>query len=195
MKKITADEFLAMIKETPSMFENWDTPLEITEFVNCDNTKITHLSPYLTFSGTSNGRAASFSTCRKLHTVAGNFHGFVNFEFTNTKTIQNLKVENQTGMSASFFGCKNLETAAGTYSNYVSFCDTGIHSIHNLHIQNINSFKNYADFERCPNLKNLEGWDLSKQIKIEPEKLLAEKERRALLKFHNQTQPQELPFL
>jgi hypothetical protein len=31
--KVTAKEFLAMIEENPSVFKEWETPLEITEFV------------------------------------------------------------------------------------------------------------------------------------------------------------------
>jgi hypothetical protein len=50
--------------------------------------------------------------------------------------------------------------------------------------------------KNCPNLENLEGWDLSKEIVIEPEKLAAEKRRRAALKkFHKNTKPKTLPFL
>jgi hypothetical protein len=45
MQKITADEFLAMIAENPSIFEHWDSPLEITESVDCRMNNITHLSP------------------------------------------------------------------------------------------------------------------------------------------------------
>jgi hypothetical protein len=33
--KITAAEFYKMIEEDPSIFEHWNTPLEITEFVKC----------------------------------------------------------------------------------------------------------------------------------------------------------------
>jgi hypothetical protein len=54
MKRITAEEFLGMIAENPSVFEHWDTPLEITEYVDCSHTNITHLSPHLTFSGNKN---------------------------------------------------------------------------------------------------------------------------------------------
>jgi hypothetical protein len=42
MRKITGDQFLAMIDENPSIFKNWKEPLEITEFVDCSHSPITH---------------------------------------------------------------------------------------------------------------------------------------------------------
>ncbi len=59
--KITAKEFFEMIKGNPSVFEHWETPLEITEFIDCEYSPITHLSKHLTFSGKDNhGDSAMF---------------------------------------------------------------------------------------------------------------------------------------
>jgi hypothetical protein len=198
MRKITAKEFYAMILKNPSVFEHWDTPLEITEYVNCENLEITHLSKHLTFSGKNKeGIAADFAFC-PLKIATGTFHGFINFNQAKIETIQNLNVtqSDKNGWSASFIDCKALTTATGNYHGYVMFSYSGIHSIKNLYIENKNEEGSFAEFYECPNLHSLEGWDLSKQIDIEPEKLEAETKRRKALKmFHKKTKVKELPFL
>jgi hypothetical protein len=197
--KVTAKEFLEMIAETPSVFEHWETPLEITEYVDCNNSKITHLSPLLTFSGKDSwNNTAVFSDCKDLQIATGTFHYFVTFRDSSITKIDQLHIQNchDSGLSASFARCKKLRIATGTYPGNVIFYESGIHSIQNLHIQNPHSNGNYADFLDCSNLQTLEGWDLSKQIAIEPHKLEAEKKRRASLKkFIKEIQPEELPFL
>jgi hypothetical protein len=193
--KITAAKFLAMIDENPSVFEHWETPLEITEYVDCRDSNITHLSPHLTFSGKDNDEwSATFSECERLETATGTFRGFVSFANSNIKKIDKLQTFNKK-QSASFFNCKSLEIATGHYPGFVWFTFSGIHSIQNLHIENPNKKGEYADFKNCDMLKTLKGWDLSKEIEIEPEKLAAEKERQALLKFKKETEAQTLPFL
>jgi hypothetical protein len=196
MKRITAREFIVMIKENPSVFETWNTPLEITEYVNASHTFITHLSKHLIFSGIDEvGECARFQSCIKLKNASGTFHGTIDFEKSAIKKIENLHVKktNITGTSASFSLCKKLQIATGEYAGFVSFYKSGIHSIHNLKIKRRGG--TYADFTHCPNLQNLGNWDLSKPIDIEPEKLAAEKERRSLKKFHKEAQPKLLPFL
>jgi hypothetical protein len=196
--KITAKEFLEMVAENPSVFEHWETPLEITEYVNCNNLPITHLSPHLTFSGKDKfGNSASFYQCKNLQIATGTFQGAVDFSDSGVKKIKNLNVgENKTRFSATFSSCPHLQTASGTYEGFVTFYKSGIHAIQNLHIKNSDKDGDYADFYECPNLKNLEGWNLSKKIIIEPDKLQTEKKHRAALqKFHKETQVEELPFL
>jgi hypothetical protein len=198
MKKITADEFHNMIRKNPSVFEHWNTPLEITEFVICNNSDITHLSPLLTFSGRDQGgEVAAFHSCHKLKMATGTFHGFVRFPTCGIEKIENLIITQPTmaNAAASFWCCYALKIATGNYPGHVDFWGSGIESIQNLHIKNPTKKNDYANFACCKNLSNLEGWDLSKQICIEPEKLAAEKERRALQKFHKETTPKELPFL
>jgi hypothetical protein len=198
MKKITANEFYAMIDENPSVFEYGDTPLEITEFVHCNNFPITHLSKHLTFSGKDgDGWAADFAFCKNLKNASGTFHSFVRFTNSAIERIETLNIlhAKKDGEAVNFDSCQNLEIATGTYPGYASFENSGIHSIHNLHISNPDIDGIYANFENCRNLKNLQGWNLSKEIWIEPEKLAAEKERRALQKFLKETNPKELPFL
>jgi hypothetical protein len=196
--KITAQEFLEMIAENPSVFEHWDTPLEITEFVKCNNSAITHLSPHLTFSGKNEVEsAAHFWECPNLKIATGTYLGKVVFSNSGIKRIENLTVTkaNKNGVAATFVNCPNLQVATGTYPGFVYFQNSGIERIENLTITNPHNDGYYADFLYCPNLKTLEGWDLSQKIIIEDAKLAAEKSRRALLKFHKESQPKSLPFL
>jgi hypothetical protein len=196
--KITADTFHTMVEENPSVFEHWDTPLEISGFVNCEGSPITHLSPHLIFSGTPDGEAANFAKCPNLKIATGTFQGWTNFGESGVEEIKDLHITYThlgTMAAATFAGCKSLKIATGTYAGGVTFYESGIHSIHNLDIQapNVNGF--YTDFTDCPNLHSLKGWDLSKKFTIEPEKLAAEKERLALLKHKKENQLIELPFL
>jgi hypothetical protein len=196
--KITAKEFLEMVGENPSIFEHWDTPLEIREFVDCSNSPITHLSNLLTFSGKNeNGYVAKFKACQSLKIATGTFKGGVWFSNSGIEKIENLQITqpDKQGWAATFADCKNLQIATGNYVGTVIFSGSGVHSIQNLHIQNLRPTEEYADFSKCPNLQNLKGWDISKKILIEPKKIQAEKERRALLKHQKETTPQELPFL
>jgi hypothetical protein len=198
MKKISEKEFKTMIVTNRSIFEHWNTPLEITEFVDCSLSFITHLSKHLIFSGKNrSGDAADFSGCESLQNATGTFHGYVSFCKSSIRKIEELNVigSDLNGWSANFYSCKNLEIATGNYKNYVTFDDSAIHTIQNLHIQNPDNDGDYSNFSACPNLITLEGWDLSKKIYIEAAKLAAEKERRALQKFIEETQPKPLPFL
>jgi hypothetical protein len=195
--KITAAEFKKMITENPSVFEHWDTPLEITEYVNCQGSPITYLSKHLTFSGKSAGVTADFSDCENLKNATGTFHGKIFFANSGIEKIEDLVViqENNDTFSASFLNCENLQIATGNYTNNPVFDGSGIQTIKDLHIKNPDRNGYYASFPHCSNLKNLGEWDISKPIDIEPEKLACEKERRALRKHAHKTEPKELPFL
>ncbi len=187
-----------MIEETPSVFEHWDTPLEITEYINCKDSPITHLSKYLTFSGLdTNGETAKFTECPHLKIAKGTFKGWVSFTGSGIEKIEELHIlqPDHDGWAANFYACHKLEIATGTYPGFVNFTYSGIKKIENLHIQNPDTRKNYASFSKCLNLQTLKGWDISKKIEIEPGKLKEEKERRALLQFHKTNKPEELPFL
>ncbi len=183
-----------MVDKNPSVFEHWETPLEITEYVYCDFSEIIHLSKYLTFSGKNDqGKCASFGHCKSLQTATGTFHGYVTFKTSGIQRIEELHIlKPNIAQTADFSYCKSLKIATGTYPGKVNFSDSGAETIHNLHIQ---TAIQTANFSYCPNLKNLRDLDLSKPIEIEPEKLIAEKERRAVLKFNKETKPQELPSL
>jgi hypothetical protein len=199
MEYITATEFQNLLSRNPSVFEHWDTPLNITEYINCTNSPITHLSKHLIFSGTDeNGNSAHFFSCPNLKVATGTFDGYTCFTNSAIQKIEDLFVRevNELAGAASFFRCKELKIATGTYAGYVNFLESGIHSIHNLHIETSDEDGHYATLNRCPNLKNLGNWDLSKKVEIEEEKLEAERRRRkSLQKFVRQTQAPELPFL
>jgi hypothetical protein len=199
MEKISALEFYAMFEKNPSVFEHWETPLEITEYVDCRESKLTHLSKHLLFSGRNEkGWSARFESCPNLKIVTGTFHGFVWFLKSGIEKIENLQIKNSSkeGWSASFRSCSKLEIATGTYENAVCFSHTGVRAIENLNIEKPNLQGRYALFTDCCNLHTLEGWDLSKRIGIEYKKLEAEIYRRkALKKFIKVSQPPELPFL
>jgi hypothetical protein len=210
MKKITAKEFLEMIAENPSIFEHWEPPLEITGYVYCYNSPITHLSPHLIFSGkNTNGDTADFRYCANLQIASGTFHGYVGFSESRIKKIEKLLVKgtDKLGNSAGFSDCKSLKSASGNFAGSVNFSGSSIKGIRKLRIGTANTIGIYAYFQKCPNLKTLENWDLYKKIDIEPykfeeeekrrkpENLAAEKERKALQKFHRKTKPKPLPFL
>jgi hypothetical protein len=199
MKKISADEFYRMVLGNLSIFKTLETPLEVTEYLNCKITEITHLSQYLTFSGRNkDGEVGDFSSCRNLKVATGTFNGLVDFSGSGIERIENLHITqgNWEGNAACFHGCKSLKIATGNYRGCVDFQHSGIHSIQNLHIKHGNSDGVFAEFKDCSNLKTLEGWDLSQRIWIEKEKIEEEiKRRQSLKRFHTETQIPKLPFL
>ena len=196
--KVTAKEFLMMIAENPAVFEHWETPLEITEFINCSHSNITYLSKHLTFSGRNkDGETANFSNCANLKTATGTFHGFANFYDSGIEKIEELHITeiDKNSWAANFAECQKLRTATGTFPGVVSFFGSGIHTIENLHILKPGEDGTYGSFECCSFLFSLKNWDLSKEIRVEPELLKEEKKRREIENFVKKTQPQELPFL
>jgi hypothetical protein len=198
MKTITAEEFYTMISKNPSVFENWETPLKITEYVECRKSPITHLSKHLIFTKNTDGSAAHFNLCPNLKIATGTFYGCVSFGNSGIEKIEALSITqpNKLGEAATFAYCKSLQIACGNYPGFVNFGESGVHSIKDLHIQNPDKNGDYVAFYNCHNLHNLEGLDLNKQIWIEKHKLQKEiKRRTAIQKFVIETSPQELPFL
>ena len=51
MKQITGGEFIELIKKDPSWCKDLKEPLEITSPVALSISDITHLSPFITFTG------------------------------------------------------------------------------------------------------------------------------------------------
>jgi hypothetical protein len=184
MRKITAEEFHTMIDENPSIFKNWKEPLEITEFVDCDESPITHLSKHLTFSGKNKrGWCASFEKCKSLYIATGTFKGGVSFTFSRIEKIENLKVTEVTveKTAATFDLCEGLEIATGWYAGFVGFSGCNIREINNLHIEKPNTEKIYADFTDNA-LTSLKEWDIKKKIKVELFLLKKEEYRLGILK-------------
>ncbi len=78
-----------MLTENPSVFKHWETPLEIIEYVDCEASPITHLSPLLTFSGRDNvGDSACFLKCAQLENASGTFNGYVYFTHSNIRKLK-----------------------------------------------------------------------------------------------------------
>jgi hypothetical protein len=199
MEKITAAKFYNMLERDPSIFQHWNTPLEITQYVDCENSEITHLSKHLVFSGLNeNEDSANFTDCKSLTVATGTFSKYAVFSGSSIQRIENLTVckPDKNGNAANFYSCKNLEIATGIYPGAVNFSWSGIHTIQNLHIENPDQDGDYTAFYQCPNLHNLNGWDITKKFFIESGKLEAEIKRRAALqKFHKENQIEALPFL
>jgi hypothetical protein len=124
--KITSSGFLALIDENPSVFEHWETPLEITDYIECKNSPITHLSKHLTFSGKNIvGSTANFWGCKNLKNATGTFNGAVNFADCGIKKIENLHIKETDGdnHAANFRNCKSLQIATGTYPGHINFSE------------------------------------------------------------------------
>ena len=89
MKKITWKEFTEFIEKDPSWCKNLKEEVEVTTFVKLSHSKITHLSPLLTFSGKDTiGIAAEFCNCPNLKVATGTFLGFVNFSSSGIKKLK-----------------------------------------------------------------------------------------------------------
>ncbi|MBE2180297.1 MAG: hypothetical protein IAE97_07480 [Chthoniobacterales bacterium] len=135
MKKLTAEEFKALIEEDPSWASKLTEPVEITTYCGMAGSKITHLNPLLHFTGRNEyDSAAGFWGCKNLKVATGTFHGWVCFVESGIERIENLTVTKTDcdGEAASFRGCENLKVATGTYPGFVSFAESGIERIENL---------------------------------------------------------------
>ena len=150
---MTGLEFMLKIDEDPSWCLSIKEPLEITTYVQLIKEAITHLSPFLTFSGKNEmGWAADFERCKNLKVATGTFHGFVYFGSSGIKEIKNLNITgiDSEGDSANFYSCKNLKVATGTFKGAVNFESSKIEEIKELIIQNKNIKKEKASFIFCP---------------------------------------------
>jgi hypothetical protein len=189
MKKLNAKEFLALITENPSVFKEWTEPTEITEYVDCSKSNITHLSPLLKFNGTnfSNAwahteyarfRSANFEKCKFLENASGTFYGGVNFSESGIKTIENLKVTRSCGdLAAQFTSCKSLESMKNSsFSGEVELDHSSIKTVENvegcrfnIHLSNNLSLENF-------NLNDL--WSRVAYDKETADKIEKERKRR-----------------
>jgi hypothetical protein len=123
------------------------------------DSKITHLSPLLHFTGkNSKGDAASFSCCKNLTVAEGHFAGCVKFNESGVEMIGELHVSspNTDGFAAHFCHCKSLKVAEGRFRGLVCFSHSGITRIGNL-ITSADSEGNAAYFNECEDLEVAEG--------------------------------------
>jgi len=152
MKKMTGEEFEELINKDPSWCLNLKENLEVTTYANLVYSKITHLSPLITFSGRDKfGWSADFERCKNLEVATGTFEGAVSFSDSNIQKIENIKVNahSENGYSATFLLC-NLKVATGTFSGFVQFSDTGIETIKDLIIRDSDLDNEKARFFHCP---------------------------------------------
>ena len=157
--KITARKFKAVIKLDPAWALTLTEPVEITGYCNMSDSKITHLSPLLHFTGGNRGGdTATFARCHHLKVAEGSFDGFVNFSESGVEIIGNLQitVTNNRG-AASFSRCKHLKVAEGTFPGCVCFKESGITRIGALNIAAPSECGFAADFFHCKALKMAEG--------------------------------------
>jgi len=187
MLKITSREFKNAIKDDPSWAKNIKEDFEITTYCDMDNSKITHLSPHLHFTGKNSiGAVASFEWCKNLKVAEGNFTGHVNFSSSGVEKInrEGLKITelSKSGKAASFFFCLNLKVATGTFPGFVNFKHSYIEKIDKLDILAPTYSKFKANFEDCKKLK------INPQIKklLEPEyQISKDLEKKLLLLIEN----------
>lgn len=184
MKSLTAKEFKEIIKNDPSWAKSLQEPVEIRTYINLDNSNITHLSPFLRFTGRDkDGNVASFKGCSKLQVAEGTFDGFVDFGVNYDELELNLQAEggnqddlailNEPVSKKDELDPKNqTQTPNGDIKENKKYrqeareeeiielpyaCPVGIKSIGNLNILRPNN-KGYAvDFTGCIYLKEYTG--------------------------------------
>lgn len=160
MKKINADQFERWVERDPAWAFKLSEPVEISDFCYLCSSPITHLSPFLHFTGTDiQGTAAVFQSCRSLRVAEGTFHGFVDFHNSGIERIGDITVTQPRyeGYAASFTECKALTVAEGTFPGHVDFNNSGIERIGDLVITQTNTDGEAVCFCNCKNLRVAEG--------------------------------------
>jgi len=154
MKKITGEEFERKIIKDPAWCKTIKEPLEVTTSINLSCSKISHLSPLLTFSGKDHvGWVACFAGCKDLKIATGTYKGYVSFEESGIEKIENLTViETRTSPwgATGFAKCKNLKGATGNFEGFVDFESSGVETIKDLNIETSNRGGEKARFLNCP---------------------------------------------
>ena len=119
--KITGREFENCINIDPSCCKDLKEPLEITTYVDLADSKITHLSPLVNFSGRDMFKnTASFRNCKNLKVATGTFSGSVDFSNSGIEKIENLITD--TKATASFSNCP-IKYIPKKYRDKVFFFD------------------------------------------------------------------------
>lgn len=158
MEKITSKQFEKAVRIDPAWASKLTKPVEITNYCDMTETKITHLSNLLHFTGKNDhGDSASFTQCESLEVAEGNFKGCVDFTGAGIKKIGNLTCgKNNGGNSAYFHSCRSLKIAEGNFPGCIGFADAGVERIGNLTCgKNISGISAY--FFSCQNLKVARG--------------------------------------
>ena len=162
MHKITSEQFKQAVELDPAWASKLTEPVEITDYCDMKESKITHLSPLLHFTGRDeSGHVADFWGCGDLKVAEGNYSGLVWFSSSGVEQIGDLVVTHpdEKGVAAGFLECEFLRVARGSYAGYVTFARSGIQRIEreNLRISQANTSGWAADFTGCCFLRVAEG--------------------------------------
>jgi len=144
------------VEKDPAWASTLTEPVEITGVCDMRESKITHLSSFLHFTGRDeNGYCADFSDCRSLGVAEGTFAGMVEFSHSSIEAIGNLTVEKpgRDKIAALFLACKQLKIAKGTFPGFVGFGLSGIEEIGDLVITGTQGKK--FGIECCGKLKSI----------------------------------------
>jgi hypothetical protein len=140
-ERITAKEFLQRVEENPAWAKGLEHPVIVNEHVNLSDSKITHLSRWLRFSGKDDhGESANFCRCEQLVNAEGTYDGSVDFSLSGIKQIGRLKVlgVDRSSISAYFYKCKDLKTLSGSYYGPVVACESALEKIENFKVSKSN---------------------------------------------------------
>lgn len=160
MRSINAKQFKQFINDDPSWATKLKGPVEIRTYANMDNSGITHLSPFLLFSGRDNeGNVASFRGCSKLEKAEGNFDGFVDFGVSYEELEVNLESEggNQDSLKDIETNEDRLEDKPEEIIDLPHANSVGIKKIGKLNILRPNNKGYAADFSGCIHLTTYTG--------------------------------------
>lgn len=160
MRSINAKQFKQFVNDDPAWASKLKGPVEIRTYANMDNSGITHLSPFLLFSGRDNeGNVASFRGCGKLEKAEGNFDGFVDFGVSYEELEVNLEAEggNQDSLKDIETNGNELDDKPEEIIDLPHANSVGIKEIGDLNILRPND-KGYAvDFSGCIHLNTYSG--------------------------------------
>lgn len=135
--ELTLEEFQRRIEIDPGWAQHLTHPVIIHDYCDLRDSKITHLSPHMYFSGSDTfGRSASFMNCPNLKVAEGNFRNGVDFGDSGVERIGDLKIEqpDDNGVAADFSGCKKLREVHGTFPGQLQCQNSGVVRVFNLNI-------------------------------------------------------------
>ena len=136
-------------------------PIQVSGYCCMFESPISHLSPYLHFTGKDEfGKCANFVNCENLSVAEGAFGGEVDFSYSSITKIGNLTIKKagKSGNAADFTSCNKLRVATGKFPGAVTFKGSRIQRVENLIIQSPNKLGLAAEFYFCKYLRHAEGY-------------------------------------
>jgi hypothetical protein len=150
---ILAEDFKKIVNDKPDWCKHIVNPVNIIGEADLSKSRISHLSPKITFCGepfgqeNRNEKVADFSDCKFLKRAEGTFLGFVNFCSSRVEKIGDLKViltkdkdgkpleeheKSKELWAASFAMCYQLKNANGYFEGFVNFESSSIEQIDDI---------------------------------------------------------------